>query len=828
MSVERERCSGCGLPLAGEDAERLQQVVERLVEVTEQQRMLAMEAADLRRRHAELVRDLRSGEAGGESEKMRLGPEWRPEIVRDVLLWLGSALVAIAALIFALVAWRRLGDVGRAGLLLGFTVLAGAGAAASRRRLPATAEALGGLTLALVLVDWYVVRRAGVWPGSSLGTWWSLGTGLTAALSAVTSRWLRLQGPAAAVLVLVSAVLAVGTAADGWVAAFGLALVAVPVATAAGRLAHHRVWIPTAVVLAGGAALVELALVGYLADTFDLGDSATAARAAGLLCLMALAPAGARTTVPGRGGGGLPQALVTLAALFLLGACTALFAIVWSSTTTLLAAVAVLGTAGIALAQVLPAAVRLGGVYAGAAAVGLGVLGLLEAALEAAADPLSWIGGPWGTTLTADALEHLTPTLPGPDLAYAAGAVALAALAGAAALAVAPLRGERLVTPVTASVTGMGAVVGVAASVPLAGRWPVWAAELVTGGVALAGMGAAAAADRRGLFQVGLALAGGAAVLGATATGWALATEAGTVAFLPVVAAAAAVAVGAAASAPIRQGLGAVSAAALVFESGAVALSAGLATAETGVVAALVGGCVLAAGSLGLAGRPEGVAVEAAGGAGLVVGAVLAGTEEPWLAVVLTLAVPCLGAAAIRRDRRAYGWAAAGVAVTATWAWLAFADVALLEAYTLPAAAVALAAGAAARRQAPALSSWPSSGPGLFVGLVPSLGLAVAEGGLTRPLILSGAALLVVLAGARTRLQAPLVLGGAVLVTLGVDALWPVVREVPRWTSLAAIGLLLLWLGATAERRTAQLREVGRRFAELEPTGPWGPNDEDR
>ncbi|MDP9070920.1 MAG: hypothetical protein M3N68_06500, partial [Actinomycetota bacterium] len=329
-------------------------------------------------------------------------------------------------------------------------------------------------------------------------------------------------------------------------------------------------------------------------------------------------------------------------------------------------------------------------------------------------------------------------------------------------------------------------------------------------------MGAAAAADRRGVAPASLVLAGAAAVLGATATGWALATEAGTITFLLLVAPVAAMATGISRSAAFRQGLATVSAAAVMAESAAVAVSAGAATAETGVVITLAGGGVLAAGALWRHGRAEGVAVEAAGSAGLVVGTAIATTEEPWLALALTVAVPWLMIASTQPGHRAYAWVAASVAVAATWAWLVVAEVTLLEAYTLPAAAVALTAGAVARRRVARLSSWPSFGPGLSVALLPSLGLVLARGGLVRPVALSAAALLVVLAGARARLQAPLVIGGTVLLAVALDALWPVVTQVPRWATLGVTGLLLLWLGATAEHRMAQVRDVARRFRHLE------------
>jgi hypothetical protein len=126
------------------------------------------------------------------------------------------------------------------------------------------------------------------------------------------------------------------------------------------------------------------------------------------------------------------------------------------------------------------------------------------------------------------------------------------------------------------------------------------------------------------------------------------------------------------------------------------------------------------------------------------------------------------------------------------------------------------------RRRSERLDSWAAFAPGLAVGLLPSVVLVLTDGGLARPLAVTAAALAVLLAGARSRLQAPMVLGAGALLIVGLDALWPVAARVPRWAAIGTVGILLLWLGATAERRLTQLREAGRRFRDLEPDGPAG------
>ena len=115
--VDPERCASCGLPLTGQDVDRLRVVVGRLLAITGQQRALGAEAATLRQEQAVLLKVLGGRVAPAPGRRPTQAAESRPEVVRDILLWLGSALVAVAALTFALFAWRRLGDGGRAGLL---------------------------------------------------------------------------------------------------------------------------------------------------------------------------------------------------------------------------------------------------------------------------------------------------------------------------------------------------------------------------------------------------------------------------------------------------------------------------------------------------------------------------------------------------------------------------------------------------------------------------------------------------------------------------------------------------------------------------------------
>jgi len=820
---EAARCPSCGLPQLGADAARLRVVARRLSDIAEQQRVLSEEANTLRWEQGRLVQALAQG-AGtqGGWAAPRAGHEWRPETVRGVLLWLGSALVALAALIFAVVAWIRLGDAGRAGLLGGVTLLAALGTLAARRRLPATAEALGGLTLALVLVDWYAARRAGMGGGWSDSAWWALGTATSAGVAAVAGRWLWVQRLGAVVLAQVSAVLVVATITDRpWTAGVGLALVAAAGVAAATTLAGNRSWRAAALALGVGAGLLELAALGLALQLLPVEDSAGAVRLAVVFAAMALAPAVARAGLHLPLGRVILDGLVALSVAALLASAGALLAGYWSSW-ALLAGLAVLGAAAVTLARALPPALERGAAVAAAAVLAVGVVGLVEPLLGALVAPLGWVDAPWTARLGSDAAlaaERLPLAQAGLD-GLGPVVVMLLACGAAAGAAAARVRGARLVAPwPTAMVAALGAATGVLAVLPLAAGWPLWAALGSVAAGALAAAAAAVLADRAGREPAAGALVACAGVLLVLAVGWALASEAGTLALAAVLIAAGALVAGVAGGAWLRCCGAAVASAAVVGESAAIVASTGAATAPVGLAVAVAAAVVLVAGALWRRHAVEGPVLESVGISGLVLGVLLTGPDQRWLAITLTATVPLLLAAAARPDRRAYAWSAAAVAVVATWAWLSLAGVTLPEAYTLPAAAVALVAGALARRRASQLSSWLAFGPGLAAALLPSLGLALEQDGLARPLLLTAGALLVVLVGARARLQAPLVLGAVTLVVLGVDAVWPVAAQLPRWATIGAAGLLLLWLGATAERRLGQLRGLRQRLQGLEHHG---------
>jgi hypothetical protein len=190
---------------------------------------------------------------------------------------------------------------------------------------------------------------------------------------------------------------------------------------------------------------------------------------------------------------------------------------------------------------------------------------------------------------------------------------------------------------------------------------------------------------------------------------------------------------------------------------------------------------------------------------------VLAHGDAGWLSWVLAgLAVLAL-ADALHPDRRLVAAAGALLLSASSWVRLLDADVTAPEPYVVPLALVALALGYERRRRNPAVRSFPAYGAALTALLVPSLLASFDDDTLTRPLLLGGAALVVLLVGARERLQAPLVIGGAVLAVDALHQLAPYAAALPRWLTLGAAGLLLVGVGATYEQRrrdVARLREA--------------------
>ncbi|BCY05747.1 SCO7613 C-terminal domain-containing membrane protein [Actinoplanes sp. L3-i22] len=249
--------------------------------------------------------------------------------------------------------------------------------------------------------------------------------------------------------------------------------------------------------------------------------------------------------------------------------------------------------------------------------------------------------------------------------------------------------------------------------------------------------------------------------------------------------------------------------------AGAIALGLDRHWAAFGVLA--VGAGLLALESLlprlGLAQfRAEAVTVEWSGYASAAIAGALAFDSPAHLAALLAAWGAVLGLTASRPDRtasqrRMLFWLAVGFEIVGWWLFIALADVALWEAYTLPFAALALAVGVVEAHHRPELSSWAAYGPALLAAFIPTVALVLVGSShqdIREVLLLLGGVTTLII-GSRTRQQAPVVIGTVATV---VAALTFVFSLAGPWVMLVPVGVVLIFLGATSEsrRRTQDLR----------------------
>ncbi|WP_405014991.1 SCO7613 C-terminal domain-containing membrane protein [Kitasatospora sp. NBC_01539] len=904
------RCPHCRLPLTGADAGALWQVVMALHGLDEQR------GAMLRHRD-HLLAGLRARRDAPDTAPVWAAPPGAPPVVppprampsaagadgsgevsgrsaQTVLLVLGGLLVSLAALVFTVVSWGRLGIGGRGAVLFGLTAVALAVASPlRRRRLTATAEAAAAVGLGFLVLDCYAVRAAGLagLDGVDGLGYWAGATALLAAGSLAYGRAQRLRIPRAAghVLTRVPVLLALAAAGVEQVEAYAAAMVAATVldttllvradGRTAGRAAERTDgrtagWTADAVaperhaeatfrrVGAGFAAVWALlgggvAVLGSVLSD-GLAEAVLAWGPLGVLAALGMGSALRSSGLPH----GARQAVAAGAAVAALaaagGTLRPLLPWEWTAVAYGLPAVLLVVGAGMLLRhrpQTGAAAARgadsvvrtawTGVLCAAAAVLGAASLGTVPRALAAALVPLGHAPAAWGGA-DGSGWDRQTPwQVPGSALV----GLALVAVALGAVAALGAVRLPARVPATGAVVTGLPVV---ALAAPAAGL-PYGVS--VGWALLLAAAAAAAVAVRPGRpAWAGLAVAGGLASL------WASADRTATIVALGACAALAAATAWRAVTRGGSTGRAAATAAAgavlaLGVEAAAIGDTAGLAqpsvalailgvAAATAPVAAVIArrtrdgggaaggtapGAASTAGAASVPGAAEEVAGATTGGAAVlrrVAGAVegtgyalavvalgLMVTHPGVLAFGLAAAGVVAAAVALRADRRA----AAGIAATvlllaSTWVRLALWGVVTPEAYTAGLAGAALTVGHLRYRRDAAASSWAAYGPGLGLGLAPSVLALGADGHWLRPLLLGGAALGVTLLGVRFRLQAPLVLGGGTLLVTAAHELAPTVVQVlgllPRWAPPAAAGLLLLALGAGYEQRLRDARRL--------------------
>ncbi|CAM5374111.1 hypothetical protein SAVIM338S_01573 [Streptomyces avidinii] len=730
---------------------------------------------------------------------------------QNVLLVLGSVLLAVAALAFTLVSWGSLGIAGR-GAVLGVVTAAALAAPAQllRRGLRSTAEAVGAVGLLLTVLDAYALYAVGM-PDTDGTAYAACAAAVLAALWAGYGRALpRLRIPLAAALLTAQLPLplaALAAGADGLGLGWALlATAALDALLALLRPGRWTVWAAVTGSVTGGAALLT-GLTASVASAATgpastvLGASALLAATAALGVAVAWRPAG-RAAFAAAGG---------VAAVAALGGPVAPeLDPSWAAVAYLVVALALLATVR---APALPAPVRHGLWWAGAGVAALTALWGVSWAATVLAGRLRVLEEVWSVTtpppaadgpglaplvallLTAAAAWWLVRAV-GPAASVAAVALGWAgAFTAPVALGLPPGPAFAAQLAVTAAATALAlhpptpspapAQAPAAAPAPYGGRAVAAAVCAVAGALNLS---VAALDGRLATFGV-LGLLGALCAAGAAYRPGAAWARSGAAALAVAYAAVLAVALGA-------------------LLDLAVAWWAPLVLVVPAAVAAL-------GPRLGSVRAPAEVSAAVSG----LLAVALATGSAPVLALVLALAgVVCAGAAA-RPERRAVGWAAGALFLAATWVRLAASDVTVPEAYTLPVTVLALAVGFVRRRRDPLASSWVAYGPGLAATLLPSTVAVWGDPHWVRPLLLGAAALAVTLAGARRRLRAPLLLGGATLAAVAVHELTPYVVQVvdalPRWLPPALAGVLLLAVGATYEKRLRDARRLREAIGRL-------------
>lgn len=760
-----------------------------------------------------------------------------------LLLALGVLCLAIAVVVFAAVGWGRLGETGQAAVLLTATVIAGFGGLALHRRgLRATGEAVLCLAATMVLVDSAVFGEA-LGAGTGDLRFWSGGLAVLTGLGVATWRWGGSDGaPAPVTGGVVGAVAAQLTlpiavaAALGepsisgfdltlWdprltqVGTAGVAIVGIVQAVVVALAARERRWTPSSPVVA--TAMLTATVVWVVAACLSLAltePSAMAALLAGAAIAAALAAA-------------LPQLNSAWANLASAGtAATALGA--WAT----MAPDALSSTVWLALGAALallaagagPQRSRLGGVAVAITALAGTAWLLLAAAGHALYDFLMRISGtPGGADEVArhSWAEVLTVAM----IVTSAGLgallgdshrenrrlwidrllVAVAVLVGSLAFVLPPLIGVTRLTwaIILAATAAAGALVTVTGTQAGRTRGVGW---VVTATIAAASLMLAHVGDDLGLWWVViLAIAALALLTGRAGRVAGTSALAGVDTVLTVVAASSTAAlldVG-----PAWVAITAVGSSAAFAVAAAGLLWATESLSPSSPVARWVGNEVTSATARSV------VSVALAAQAFALLAAVADATaREAAVAGTATLLIGAFGwfAVSLLTHRTFAAFVGATLTQCAAWFALGITGVTLVEAYTVPGSLVLLAIGAEAMRRSPQQSSWTALSPALVFALVPSGLVAIGEGG-PRTLVLIGVGAVLVIVGAVLRLGAPVVAGAACVVALSLVEVAPVIGSLPRYVTFGTVGAVLLVVGATFERRRAELSALHRQLRAL-------------
>jgi hypothetical protein len=811
------RCTGCGLHLEGPLAAQL---------------WTAMTAADRVVEQLRATTTVRPREAAGHPVPVPAAgpatslpqyplpaprePAPRPRrlpsaSVPVVLLTLGALCVLVAAVVFIAVTWSLLGLTGRTVVLLGFTaLLAGIAVLLTRKGLRGASETFWLVVAGMLTVDLLAAQSAGLagldalgWRGTS-----ALVGGALLALGVGVGAWSRSQPVLRAygAEVVAAAGILLLCLGNGWLAANPAIGTAVAVPLLAGLALVLRRVVPLSAYAAAGLALLswcylltlgweralETSTVGAWWSDFRGWPLAVAAVLAAVLVHAPGLPVQLRPVAAG-------AALLPLAILVNAPSTVA------SPTRDLLGWSATL----LALALISAFAPRIWALGA-AAWTTVGVLGM---GLFLAVNPWSSVG-----YLDFDGATPVGSTLPAFEdnaATWAFGVAAVVVVAAMAALLrrVPPVRHALALGVFGAlapAVLALGIVVVVCELEP-----PLW------GGVLAAALATAVAGGAAWVVR-GQTVP---AVVGSLATGYFAVLTLWTASAAHLLSACSATALA----------LGLLTAFALREREGSD-LAAGIA----GAMGALVGGYALVSWGLVLeAGQeseglalavyaalvgmvaspltrrtPSRVALEVAAGM-LAVFAVALSVDAQGAAMALTVVGTGIAVIAVtNRDRLVLGWLGAVVLGFATVIRVVE-EVRFPELYTLPAAALLVAAGIWRLSRDPGTSSFVALGSGLTLALLPSLLLALDEPVSLRGALVGFAALVSLAWGVQQRLAAPFALGALATAVLALRHLQPIADAVPRWVSLGLVGLALLVVGITWEARRRNVETAGRYLTAL-------------
>lgn len=729
-------------------------------------------------------------------------PKQRRLSAGTVLLVLGAVSLLVAGLIFITVSWGSLGIVGRALALLAFTAIVGGLAhVLTRRGLRASAESLWTVFLGLLTLDWFAARDQGLFGldavpgGHASGIWGAVllvaGVGIARAAQGPLGRTLVAPAIAAGAAPVIGAGGVVGELTEDvfwWALCTG-------VLAGAAMLVHRRLKLRPAFVVAGAgtAILAAVAIIAALVEAIDHPS------------LHELV----------RGGHGVPLIVVALV--------TALVGVVTRDHIRSAAAMVSALSMATLVAIAADAAWEMRGAFVVGAfvAVGFAALAVGNGAWRRG---LRWASGIAASLIAVGGGWWLGRFV---EVA-AAGAVGERATRLSDRIVLGPH------VPVGPWWVPVIIALGVGGALLLARRWPELSSHahvrshLAGAATTTLALGAATAVAIP--IPPAVSLGASLVLIGAALTLVNRATPGGTsrlrgtvwrhlgsavVAIAPVVTLS---------SWPASLVVWPLAAVVLAL-SGWRELDAGIRWAERGFAAwwaSLVPGIAMA-----YAGRStrtvalaiivgavvvlvvsavrhrDGRAVSAsdlgAGAAtliGLALGAVSGLDALPWTVAGAGITVAGL----VSPTRRWCRWAGPVLFGIAYVVRLAESRVDVVEAYTAPFAVALLGVGLWALRK-PEMGTLRALGPGVTLGLLPSLPWALDEPTSVRALLLGLVAVAFIAMGLVRRWRAPFLGGSTVVLLLVVANIGPWAVGLPRWLLIATLGAVAIAIGATWESR---------------------------